>query len=79
MLQVKVTDLRANLPDFLKKVSHGEQIQITSHGKAIARLIPETDSVQAAQNRLDELRGTMIVGNIMEPLENEWSADADNL
>jgi hypothetical protein len=21
----------------------------------------------------------MIVGNIMEPLENEWSADADNL
>ena len=79
MLQVKVTDLRANLPDFLKKVSHGEQIQITSHGKTIARLVPEADSVQAAQYRLDELRGTMIVGNIMEPLENEWSADADNL
>ena len=79
MQQVKITDFRAHLPDFLKKVSNGEQIQITSHGKAIARLVPEFDVVEAAQNRLDKLRGTMIVGDIIEPLESEWSADADNL
>lgn len=79
MLQVKVTDLRAHLPDFLKKVSNGEQIQITSHGKTIARIIPEIDQVDAAKKRLDALRGTMIVGDILQPLDNEWTADADNL
>ena len=79
MQQVKITDFRAHLPDFLKKVSNGEQIQITSHGKVIARLIPEVDEVEAAQNRLNELRGSMIIADIIEPLESEWSADADNL
>ena len=79
MQQVKITDFRAHLPDFLKKVSNGEQIQITSHGKVIARLVPEFDEVEAAQNRLNELRGSMIIADIIEPLESEWSADADNL
>ena len=79
MLQVKITDLRAHLPDFLKKVSNGEQIQITSHGKTIARIIPEIDHVDAAKKRLDALRGTMIIGDILQPLDIEWSADADNL
>ena len=79
MLQVKISDLRAHLPDFLKKVSNGEQIQITSHGKTIARIIPEIDQVDAAKKRLDALRGTRIVGDILQPLDNEWSADADNL
>ncbi len=79
MQQVKITDLRAHLPDFLKKVSKGEEIQITSHGKPIARLVPEFDEVETAQKRLDALRGTMIVGDIMEPLESEWKADVDNL
>ncbi len=79
MQQVKTTDLRAHLPDFLKKVQKGEQIQITSHGKVIARLIPEETKIETAQKRLDALRGTMIVGDIIEPIENQWTADADNL
>lgn len=79
MQQVKTTDLRAHLPDFLKKVQKGEHIQITSHGKVIARLVPEVNKVEAAQQRLDALRGTMIIGDIIEPIECQWSADADNL
>ncbi|GFO71594.1 antitoxin Phd [Bathymodiolus japonicus methanotrophic gill symbiont] len=63
----------------MKKVSNGEQIQITSHGKTIARIIPEINQVDAAKKRLNALRGTMIVGDILQPLDNEWSADADNL
>ena len=79
MQQVKITDLRAHLPEFLKKVSNGEEIQITSHGKPVARLVPELTEVEAAQKRLDALRGTMMVGDVMEPLESQWGADADNL
>ena len=53
MQQVKISDLRSHLPDYIKRVSAGEQIQITSHGKIIARLVPEIDEVEAAQKRLD--------------------------
>ncbi len=79
MQQVKITDLRAHLPDYLKRVRNGEEIQITSHGKPVARLVPELTEVEAAQKRLDALRGTMMVGDVMEPLESQWGADADNL
>ena len=79
MQQVNITDLRAHLPDFLKQVSHGEQIKITSHGKTIARLIPDIDEVEAAKKRLHALQGTMIIGDILEPIEIDWSADIDNL
>jgi prevent-host-death family protein len=79
MQQVKITDLRAHLPDYLKKVSNGEEIQITSHGKPVARLVPELTQVEAAQKRLDALRGTMMVGDVMQPLDSQWNADADNL
>ncbi len=79
MLQVKITDLRAHLPDYLRKVSNGEEIQVTSHGKPVARLVPELTEVEAAQKRLDALRGTMMVGDVMAPLDSQWSADADNL
>ncbi len=79
MQQVKITDLRAHLPDYLKKVRNGEEIQITSHGKPVARLVPELTDVEAAQKRLDALRGTMMVADVMEPLDSQWGADADNL
>ena len=79
MQQVKITDLRAHLPDYLKKVSNGEEIQITSHGKPVARLVPELTQVEAAQKRLDALHGTMMIGDVMQPLDSQWNADADNL
>lgn len=79
MQKAKVTELRANLPDFIKKVMNGEEIQITLHGKSIARIIPEVDEIEAAQERLNELKGTVIQGDIISPIESEWTADADNL
>jgi len=79
MQQVKISDLRSHLPDYIKMVTAGEQIQITSYGKIIARIVPEIDEVQAAQKRLDATRGTMIVGDVMEPIDIVWSADSDNL
>ncbi|MBT4837176.1 MAG: type II toxin-antitoxin system prevent-host-death family antitoxin [Methylococcales bacterium] len=79
MHQTNITNLRAHLPDYLKKVRLGEQIQITNHGKVIARLIPESDEVELAQKRLDKLRGTMIQGDIIDMPVSNWSADIDNL
>ena len=81
MNSVNVTELRQHLPDYLKQVQEGEEIEVTLHGKTIARIVPDRNGSKrdAAQRRLDALRGTVIVGDILAPLDEEWSGDADNM
>ncbi|WKJ92110.1 type II toxin-antitoxin system prevent-host-death family antitoxin [Methylomonas montana] len=81
MNSVNVTELRQHLPDYLKQVQQGEEIAITLHGKTIARIVPDRqeNKREAALKRLEALRGTVIVGDILAPLDEEWTADADNL
>jgi len=79
MRQVNVTELRNRLPHYMNQVQKGVEFLVTSHGKKIARLVPEINNVEEAHKRLMNLRGTMIKGNIIDPVEVEWNADADNL
>jgi prevent-host-death family protein len=75
MKEVKVTELRQNLPGYLAKVQRGERIKITSRGKVVAELAPPAsppDMVAAARARL---RGS--VRRYARPLApvvdaNEW-------
>ena len=80
MTAINVTELRQHLPDYLKQVQQGAEIAVTLHGKIIARIVPERlDDKHAALKRLEALRGTMIIGDILAPLNEEWTGDADNL
>lgn len=81
MHSVNVTQLRQHLPDYLKQVQQGEEIAVTLHGKTIARIVPDQleNKRDAALKRLEALRGSVIVGDILAPLDQEWSGDADNL
>jgi len=81
MTSVNITELRQHFPDYLKQVQKGEEIAITSHGKTIARIVPnrQDDKREAALQRLASLRGKMIVGDILAPLNEEWTGDSDNL
>ena len=81
MTSVNVTELRQHLPDYLKQVQQGEEIAITLHGKTIAHIVPDRKESkrEAALKRLEALRGTVIVGDILAPLDEEWTGDADNL
>ncbi len=57
-----------------------DPVQITSHGKSIAWIVPECNDVEEARQRLLQLRGTMITRDIIEPVYDvERGADADNL
>jgi prevent-host-death family protein len=79
---VNVTDLRQHLPEYLKQVQKGEEIVITLHGKSIARIVPNfsDNKREQALKRLDTLRGKMILGDILSPLNNnEWTGDANHL
>jgi prevent-host-death family protein len=79
MLQVNIAEFRRHLSSWLAKVREGEEIQITSRGEAIARIIPERDETQAAYERLAALRGRAYLGDVTSPIEEEWTADSDHL
>jgi prevent-host-death family protein len=46
MRRVQASDAKTHLPQLLSEVERGETIVITRHGRAIARLVPETDQRQ---------------------------------
>jgi prevent-host-death family protein len=55
MEEVKVTQLRQNLPEYLAKVARGQRVRVTSRGRVIAELTPPSASrkdVEAARARL---------------------------
>ena len=81
MSSVNVTELRQRLPEYLKQVQRGEEIAITLHGKTVARIVPDRreSEREAARTRLKALRGRVIVGDILAPLDDGWTGDVDHL
>lgn len=79
MPTVSVTEFRQYLPTWLKRVQAGEEVHITSRGRVIARLLPKEDPAEVARKRLEALQGTVIVGDILAPLDEEWTGDEDHL
>lgn len=79
MTSINIMELLQHLPEYLKQVKAGEVV-ITLHGKAIARIVPDLRESKrdAALKRLDALRGTVIAGDILASLNEEWASDADN-
>lgn len=56
-----VRELKAQLSAYLRRVEAGEIVTITRHGKAIGRIVPVAESVEA---RLEELaRAGLIAWN----------------
>lgn len=41
MTSINITELRQHLPEYLKQVQAREEVVITVHGKAIARIVPD--------------------------------------
>ena len=75
MSEVKVTELRQNLPEYLAEVRKGRELKVTVHGKVIARIVPEIDAKDAARRRLAALRAKCRVGNVISPAGERWDAE----
>jgi len=69
-----VSELRANLPGFLKKVETGNIISITSRGREIAWLVPPATARESARNTLRQLGQTALIGDVLSPVEDNWTA-----
>ncbi len=77
MLQVNVSELRNHLPTYLSKVKSGEEVAVTSRGKVIARLVPDTDACSVARSRLEAIRSSSWVGDVLSPSGEFWEAERD--
>lgn len=76
LIIVGAFEAKTHLSSLLERVERGEEILITRHGKAIARLVPaaiaERADVQAVVARLKELRaGTTLEGLSWKELRDE--------
>jgi len=75
MSKVNVTELRQNLPAYLAEVQKGGEIEVTVHGRVIARIVPEQDRQAAARKFLKSLRKTAVIGDVISPSGDIWDAE----
>lgn len=78
MNDVKVTELRQNLPEYLAKVRRGERVRVTSRGKVIAEISPPTASRKEVEAARVRLRGSLLrYDNPLEPAldPGEWDVN----
>ena len=73
--EVNVTELRQNLPTYLAEVKAGKEIEVTSRGKVIARIVPGGDPHQDARERLLAVRKHCRVGDVVSPTGAKWKAE----
>ncbi|MCG8338692.1 MAG: type II toxin-antitoxin system prevent-host-death family antitoxin [Proteobacteria bacterium] len=72
MEKVAVSEFRANMVGFLKKVENGEVISLTSRGHVVAKIIPPDDKAKDARKALKNLQQTAVVGDIISPIDEDW-------
>jgi len=77
-MNVNVTELRQNLPSYLKRVRQGERIRVTSRGQVIAELAPPMTEAEDAVRARKRLRGSLV--RYDQPFEpavptEEWTAN----
>jgi len=78
MEEVKVTELRQNLPEYLAKVKRGQRVRVTSRGKVIAEISPPSVSKKEAAAARARLRGSLLrYDNPLEPVidPGEWDVN----
>ena len=74
MESVNISEFRANLLNYLKKVQEGDEILVTSHGEALATLVPPIDKNRKAKAKLKSLAKQAVIHDITSPIEEQWDA-----
>lgn len=74
-LTVGISEFRSNMSSFLKQVQEGEIIRLMNRGEEVARIVPPDYARAAARKELKALRETAVVGDVLSPIDESWSAD----
>jgi len=76
-LSIGVSEFRTNMSEFLQQVKSGKVIQLMYRGNEIAKVVPPDFAQIAARQELEILRETAVVGNVLSPINEPWSAAQD--
>jgi prevent-host-death family protein len=76
MVNIGISEFRANLNAVLKKVQQGEIVRLTARGVEVARLIPPNLGQTLARQELERLRSTALIGDVLSPIDESWDATA---
>ena len=77
MPKVNVTELRQNLPAYLVDAQKGKEIEVTSRGKVIARIVAGSETHDEARARLLAARKRCNIGDVLSPTGAAWEAEGD--
>lgn len=75
MPKINVTELRQNLPAYLVEVQRGKEIEVTSRGKVIARIVAGSETHEQARARLLAARKRCRIGDVLSPAGAAWEAE----
>ena len=76
MESIAVSDFRANLMKVLKQIEHGASLDITSRGKVVAKLVPPDYTRNLAREKLDALRKTTKIYDVLSPIDEKWKVES---
>lgn len=74
MINVTISELRADLLKYLKIAQQGEQINVTSKGSTLATLTPPIIQSNNAKAKLKTLAKTAVINDIVSPTGETWDA-----
>ena len=74
METVNISELRANLLNYLKKAQDGQEIIITSHGESLATIVPPVDQNKQAKAKLKQLAKGAVIKDVVSPADATWDA-----
>ena len=74
MINVTISELRANLLTYLRIAQEGEQINVTSKGSPLATLTPPVPQRNEAKAKLEQLAKTAEIDDIVSPTGESWDA-----
>lgn len=77
MIDVGISEFRANMNTILQQVQNGEIVSLLLRGKEIAKIVPTDYAQTAAKQELNALRQDAIVDDVLAPIDEQWHATDD--
>ncbi len=74
MESVPLTQINENIGEILEKIRNGQSLAVTFEGREIGVLFPAGESMEKARRRLEQLRETAFVGDLLSPINEDWEA-----
>ncbi len=74
MIDVSISEFRANLLKYLKIVQNGGQLNVISKGTPLATLTPPISQHNTSIAKLKKLAKTAIINDVLSPIEDSWDA-----